>query len=273
MSLNMDVVIDTPDATVDMKTGLETLQGVSDAARCIAETILTGKVPERQSHKSDVRTTLKRNFSGSYGQIFSIDIHADRAQQKLDRIGRSTFIELIAYFLNESVYKEHHEPSEDAQRVIEALGDKVDSLIAQLRKSPLKNLHEVPEKFGYGVKIRYRRSRENQIELASFDEATAQTLYAELSRKVVRIGAAITRLNINTGNGRLLVEWESNTVAFGFSSPYIYVSQDVKSTLSENLNYNNTRDVHSWRYLNIVAQPMSLPDGKVVKYIIKEIAP
>ncbi|TCW80463.1 hypothetical protein C5O80_27065 [Burkholderia sp. SRS-46] len=271
MSLNMDVVIDTPDATVDMKSGLESLQGVSDAARCIAEAILTGNVPERQSHKSDVRTILKQSFSGSYGQIFSIDIFHEQVQKKFNKIGRPAFVELIAYFLNEAVYKEHKELSDKAQRVVDELGDKADDLVAQLRKSPLHHLHEVPMKFGYDVKVRYRKSRVDQTELARFDQKTAESLQAKLDPKVVPVVVAITRLNINTGNGRLAVKGEFDTVAFGFPMPYIRVLPGIKKVISENLNYNNGRDSLLWRHLHITAQPLKLPDGRVVKYIIKEI--
>lgn len=272
MSLNLDVVINTPEESVDMKSGLDTLQGVSDAARCVAETILTGKVPERQSHRADVRTTLKQSFRGSYGQIFSIEIYDEKAQRKYDQIGRSTFLELISYFLNESVYKDHlHELTDKAARIIAELDEVADDLARQLRKSPLRKLHEVSEKFGYGVKIRYRKNRDNQTELASFDQNTAATIHARLARDDVPITVAITRLNINTGNGRLLVENTLDTVAFGFQGPYARIPVAIKESISENLNYNNVRDSEKWQYMNIVARPIKLRDGKVVKYIIKEI--
>jgi hypothetical protein len=270
MSLNLDVVIDSPDETVDMKSGLDTLQGVSDAARCIAETVLTGKVPERQNHKASVRTTLKQSFRGSYGQIFSIDTHDDKTEKKLRQIGRSAFVELIAYFLNESIYREQlFELSDKAQRVIADLGDSAEDLTKQLRLSPLKQLHEVSEKFGYGVKIRYRPSRVNQTELAQFDRDTAKSVYAKPARDDVRIFGAITRLNINTGNGRLQVEGGVETVAFGFSVNYARVVPNIRAKLSDNLSWNNTHHEDAWVYLEITARPVQLRDGKVVKYIIK----
>ncbi|WP_291374743.1 hypothetical protein [Acinetobacter sp. UBA6720] len=39
MELELDLVIDTPNFSVDMKSGLTTMQGVSDAVRLIAETV------------------------------------------------------------------------------------------------------------------------------------------------------------------------------------------------------------------------------------------
>jgi len=270
MSLTLDVVIDTPDETVDMKSGLDTLQGVSDAARCIAETVLTGKVPERQNHKASVRTTLKQSFKGSYGQIFSIDIYDDQIDRKFRQIGKNAFVELIAYFLNESIYREQRfELSEKAQRVIADIGDSAEDLVKQLRLSPLKQLHEVSEKFGYEVKIRYRPSRINQTELAKFDKDTAKSVHAKPAREDVRILGAITRLNIHTGNGRLQVEGAVDTVAFGFAGKYANVLADIKGTLSENLSWNNTHHEDVWVYLDITARPIKLRDGKIVKYIIK----
>ena len=70
MSINLDVLIDTPEHSVDMKTGLETLLGVSDATRSISETVLIGHVPKKQNAKSNVRTNLKQSFKGSYGHEF-----------------------------------------------------------------------------------------------------------------------------------------------------------------------------------------------------------
>ena len=65
MSINFDIEIDSPEYAVDMKSGLDTLQGVSDATRTIAESVLTDRVVRRQSYKSKVRTKLKRTFKGS----------------------------------------------------------------------------------------------------------------------------------------------------------------------------------------------------------------
>ena len=85
MSINFDVVIDTPENSVDMKSGLDTLQGVSDATCCIAEVILTEKTPKRQTHKRKIRTTLKQSFKGSYGHIFSLDIFDTKIKDKFNQ--------------------------------------------------------------------------------------------------------------------------------------------------------------------------------------------
>ena len=67
MSINLDLVIETEEDTVDMKAALDSMQGVSDAVRYAAEGILTEKAPKRLSHKSNVRTSLKKVSKGLTG--------------------------------------------------------------------------------------------------------------------------------------------------------------------------------------------------------------
>ena len=70
--IKFDVVINSDDFEIDMKSGLETLQGISDMVRLIGEAILTDSISERKTHKNSIRTNLERNFKGSYGQIFRV---------------------------------------------------------------------------------------------------------------------------------------------------------------------------------------------------------
>lgn len=272
MSLNLDVVIESPTESVDMKSGLDTLQGVSDAVRYITEAVLTNNVRERQTHKAKVRTQLKQSFKGSYGQVFGILLEDDKAEKEYLRLGRPVFLELMSYFLSESVYRDYQkELSKKAEEVLIRLGIKADLLSTQLRKSSLRKLHEVSEKFGYDVRIRYHKSRYTQYELAKFDRVTAETIVASVARETVEIRAAITRLNINTGNGRLLVEGTNDTVAFGFSTAYKYIPIWMKQALSDNLATNNTRGHEKLTYMKAVARPLKLRDGRIVKYSLTEI--
>lgn len=269
MTLNLDVVIDTEEHTVDMKAGLDSLQGVSDATRCIAEAILTERTPHRQSHKGKVRTNLKQSFKGSYGQIFSIDIYDEELQRKFNQIGKTVFSELISYFISEALYMEPRELSSKAQKIVESLGETADDLVKQLRVSALENIHEISTKFNHAIKIRYRKSRDEQIELAVFNRTTAKVLYAAESDTEVDITVSITRLNINTGNGRLLEQGQVETVAFGFASEYKEVRLSAKKIFSENLDQNNGLDVKDWKFLKLRVLPIKLKDGKIVKYIVK----
>lgn len=269
MTINLDLVIDTEEESVDMKAGLDSMQGVSDAVRCVAESILTERIPQRQTHKGKVRTSLKRSFKGSYGHIFSIDIHDPDLLKRLNSIGRPAFIELLSYFINESLYREPSPLSPKAQGVLNKLGEKAEEVVTQLRVSSLENIHEISTKFNHDIKIRYRNSRDQQTIIAKFDQNTAKVLQARSSDKKVDLNIIVTRLNIHTGNGRLQIEGQNETVAFGFGIEYKSVKIEAKKIFSENLNHNNGLDQEDWRYLKVSVSPIELRDGKIVKYIVK----
>lgn len=270
MTINLDLVIETEEDSVDMKSGLESMQGVSDAVRCIAESILTESTPQRQTHKGKVRTSLKRSFKGSYGQIFSLDIYDNNLLKKLNGIGRPAFIELIHYFINESLYRETKPLSQKAQNVLDKFGEKAEDVVKQLRVSSLENIHAISVKFNHDIKIRYRKSRDNITEIATFNRSTAKVLQAQPAGEEIDLKVVVTRLNIHTGNGRLQIEGQNETVAFGFGIKYKEVNIKAKKIFSENLDHNNGLDNEKWLYLKISAEPIKLRDGKIVKYIVKK---
>jgi len=266
--MNFDVLVNTPEQTVDMKAGLQTFQGTSETIRHIAEALLTGKSPERLSYKSKIRTNLKQTFKGSYGQTFSLDIYDAELDEKFKKIGKKNFAELANYFVSEALYLETQEITQKSRKIIDSLGDEADSLIEQLRVSCLENAHEISEKFGHDVKIRYRASRENQIEIAKLNQETVLSLQAKPENKTEDLKVSITRLNINTGNGRLLIEDEEETVAFGFGVIYKEVKLEAKKLFSKNLDMNNGMERENWIKLKISARPIKLKSGKIVKYIV-----
>ncbi|UVH49691.1 hypothetical protein P0D91_15875 [Pseudomonas sp. CBSPBW29] len=269
MPINLDVVIDTEDYEVDMKAGLETLQGVSEATLSIAETLVTGKVSLRHRGVSSVRTILKKTFKGSYGQIFTVEISDEKLQREYKKIGNQTFVELMSYFMKEALYVESVELSEKAQRIVEGLGDSAEDLIKKLRVSSMEDIHKVSTRFNHDVKIRYRKNLDEKVVIASFNKSTVLALQAKESDSNIDITASITRLNINTGNGRLLLKGADETVAFGFGIEYKEVRLEAKKKFSENLDHNNGIDSSNWKNLKIIARPIKLRDGKIVKYIIK----
>jgi hypothetical protein len=268
VSINMDLVINTPDEAVDMKAGLDTMSGVSGSVQTIAETILLKKAPHRNSGKKKVRTTLKKSFKGSYGHVFSIDVNDEKLTERLRSITRAVFVELISYFFSESLYQDHRELSPRANKVVEDLGNEANELIRQLRKSPLRKLHEVSRKFNLNVKVRYRKSRYDQTVLGEFDQLTAEAVDARKTRDEFWISAGISRFNINTGNGRLVVEGQQDTVAFGFAS-YKNLTIKAKKKFTENLNFNNGLEADQYKYFDLRVSPVKLKDGTVVKYMVK----
>lgn len=270
MPINFDVIVDTQEPTVDMKAGLETFQGVSDATRIIAQTVLNERTPERLSYRGKVRTNLKKSFTGSYGQIFDLHVYDERLANKLDVLGRKAFLELMQYFLREALYQdpEADELSPKASAVLDRLGDVADQLVDQLRTSTLAKMHQVSLKFGYDTRLRFRKSNQQQVTIAKFDTETAEVLKVTEDAQIIELKVSITRLNINTGNGRLLELGEHETVAFGFAAEYRFLQRRAKKLFSENLDHNNGLDQEQWQTLKVSARPLRLRNGKVVKYIL-----
>ncbi|WP_151837629.1 hypothetical protein [Acinetobacter ursingii] len=154
MELNLDAVIETPIYQVDMKTGLDTFQGLSDATRTIVETILTDEVPIKKSAKSKVRSNMKNSFSGSYGLRFGIEAFDEDAIKRFKSIGKDTIVELIQYYLAEVLYENYPTLSIKAKKIVDNLEDKSDLLISTLRGNILDNIHKVVDNFSYDVKLR-----------------------------------------------------------------------------------------------------------------------
>lgn len=271
MTINFDVVMDTPDYSVDMKAGLESLQGTSEVIRTIGQTVLTGKVPERRTFKNTVRTQLKASFSGSYGQIFSLELYDENLKKRMNKIGRAAFVELVTYYIHEATYQVGTELSDRALAVVKELGPDSDKLTKQLRVSAAKRMHEVPLKFDHDIKIRYRRNRDDQTILAILNRDSAFSLSAKIADRSVDLSVGITRLNTRTGNGRLQIEDTIDTIPFGFIGTYRAINIHLKKHFSENLDLNHGVEPENWTYLNIAATPIQRPDGKVIKYLIKAV--
>lgn len=268
----MDIVIGSPNNSVDMKTGLETLDGASETLWHISEALLVDKVStkhgKKDSPRAKVKTDLQQTFSGSYGQRFSINIIDSNAQKAFNKLTHQTFVELTTYFMNEAMYQDTKELSDKANEKLKELGDNAERLVKQLRKSSLLRTHSALSNFGYETKIRHRRRNHGITQLVALNEDTLNSLKAVKQEQSVEIEAAITRLNINTGNGRMQLRNEGDTVAFGSKSPYKNVLMSTKRTLSKALDHNNTsKSSDNWRYLTFEAIPIVRHDGKVLKYL------
>lgn len=268
MPINFEVLINTPEYEVDMKSGLDTMQGISDATQIIGEALLSGRVPEKITAKRSVRTTLKKSFKGSYGQNFRLDVLDESAKKELRKIGNATFAELVAYFMREALYIETAEPSEKAQKILDGLGDGAEELTKQLRVSVMKKVHEVAVKFGHDIQIKYRKSFDDHVSLVRFTSDSVHAVQAERTEERLALKASIRRFNTNTGNGRLQLEGEDDTVAFGFRASYRDVDFAMKRKFSDNLHHNNGIEMERWEYLEIIANPIKLLDGRVVKYVV-----
>jgi hypothetical protein len=275
VSINFDVVMDSDDYSIDMNSGLETLRGASEAARQIATTILEERVPQKLSCDNKVRTNLKKSFKGSFGQEFSLDFYDETLKRRFRAIGKGAFSELISYFVNEALYQESLELSSKAEAVLKRLGHELEQdLIKQLQKSSLDHLHAVSNNFNKCVQLRFRHSRDTKVVLANLDRSTYATLKPKTDKTKVEISASITRLNINTGNGRLLIQGKNETVAFGFpvQKQYRELKLAAKQTFSDNLHSNNGKPNEDWKTLKLKAHTQKTNSGHIIKYWIEGLS-
>lgn len=267
--MNLDIVIDTDDDySVDMKSALNAFQGISDATVFITEAVLDERVPKKITPKQKVRAMLKDSFKGSYGQKFSINIKNTELKTRFDAIGTNVIVELIRYFIYKALYLETLDLSLNAKTALHRLTDIEDELTEQLRKSSLHKAHDIPINIGKSLKIRYRKSSENITEIITLNNETYLNLIPKTDATSINISASITRLNINTGNGRLALEGAKETVSFGFSGKYKEVKKEAKKIFSSNLDDNNGIHSDEWVRLKMSAKPMRLKSGKIIKYII-----
>ncbi|EHU2374531.1 DUF7946 domain-containing protein [Acinetobacter baumannii] len=271
MQIPLDLVIETPSTVhqVDMKTGLDTMQGISDSIRTITETIVNKKIPEKKSARNKIRTNMKNTFSGSYGLVFSLDAY-DEAKELFNIIGKSVILELIEYYLAEALDTSSKPLSSEAEKIRESLGELSIELISVLRGNMLKDAHKATQNFGYTTKLRYR-SNKNIRELQIFDENTYASLVPKENKHIQNLEVAITRFNRFTGNGRLQVKGVNETHAFGFlgyKTIENYLRRKVASNLLENTGINDIQDMS---FLGIECYTYERRDGKVIKYMIKKI--
>lgn len=270
MEIKLEAVIETPDYSVDMKAGLDTLQGISDTVRHVTETILNEKNVDNLNPRSQIRTALRGTFKGSYGQNFSLIINDEDAEKRLKRIGRKTFLEIMSYIISEALHEAPLDLSDKAQARLDRLGGLVPILIQKLRKTPLRISHEVTEKFGSSVTLAHGFKTKNQFEITTLSQETAEKAKATHDNTEIELTASITRFNIKTGNGRLQPSDSDETFAFGFAQKYSDVPRTTKQRFSRNLDGNNGQLEDRWEPMRITATALKKTDGTVIKYLVKK---
>ncbi|MCJ8349011.1 hypothetical protein [Moritella sp.] len=267
--MKLDLIIDTVEHAVDMKTGLETLAGVSETVRSIVEAALTDSVSQRTLSTNKVRNKMMESFEGSYGIVFEIQIEDQDLKLKMDQIGNQAMGEVINYFISEGLYRELPELTPKAKIALNNMSEETqEKLLTRLRRSPLEKAHSVSSTFGYDVKLRRHVNEFKRREIVKLDRQGKTNLTPTMNSNSLFIRACITRLNINTGNGRLLLDGETDTVAFGFIARYKEVKFASKTVFSENLNHNNGTTSDKWEYIDIKATTLRLKSGHIIKYLI-----
>lgn len=268
LEINLEAVVQTPESQVDMKSGLDTFQGVSDAMRKIAESLLNDEVIHRINYKSDIRTTLKESFEGSFGQRFSLDVLGSSQQRKLNEIGLRNFIDLIHYFMTEAKYGTPRRLTPGAAHYLDSVRFSEADLVEEIRRSCMRRVHKVAKTFSHNLVVRAYDAQDRAVLIGKFDKKSADLLDPTFDPRIVQISASVTRLNINTGNGRIQLLGENTTTAFGFAGDYNFIDLRLKKAISENLDDNNGVRVEQRTYIELMARRLVLRDGKIVKYVV-----
>ena len=269
--IKFDVVINNDDFEIDMKSGLETLQGISDMVRLIGEAILTDSISERKTHKNSIRTNLERNFKGSYGQIFNLSTYDDNLDKKLRTIGKDNFIDLLNFFIKESIYEDYKLIS-SASKIYQNLDESLVTELMEKIRSPLITAHNICKTFNFDITLRYRKYKSEPQMIQVFNKVTESKIVAISDDKITTITAAITRINIHTGNGRIQLKNSNETIAFGFAGNFKSISKSIKSQISSNLNNNMTiEDTDNWKYLELKVKSIKLGNGDIIKYIFDSL--
>ena len=269
MKVSYDVVIKSGQDDVDMEYGLETLSGTAEVTCLLAEAILRKKIIRRRTHVNPARAVLKKSFTGSYGQNFDLVVTEPELVAELTKISRSVFSEVMGYFISESLYLETKEVSPEAAQVIDGLEEIEDDLIDRIRR-PLLRMHKINIQKNYDIELNYKKPADPENVIVLSTRTATNLTQSEILNNKITINAVITRFNARTGNGRLVLDGENDTIAFGFYMPLRAISGAQKSKISLNLHHNNGK-TDNYTYLNLVVSRVVVSSGETIKYLIHTV--
>lgn len=272
MKVSFDVVIKSGNDDVDMEYGIKTLGGTSEVTCLLAEAILRKRIIQRRTHVNPARAVLKQSFKSSYGQNFDVVVSEPALVSELNKMGRAVFSEVMSYFISESLYLETRQVSQKAATIINGLGDIEDEIIGRIR-SPLKRMHEVNVKRGYDVELNYKKPLPaGKQRIAELNATTRVNLFqSRIANVQIQITAIITRFNSRTGNGRLVLQGENDTVPFGFYMPLKTIQRRQKTKISGNLHVNNGKNEEEFVYLTLTVSRVTILSGETIKYLIHTV--
>lgn len=269
--IKLAVTFESPQNDVDMYYGLSSLLGACSATAIVADTMLTGGVPKRKTHKSKVRNRLKQSAKGSFIQHFTLQIKDKSAMKTFRKIGKSTFSEVMTYFFYEGLFLEVPKLSKEAEAVIESL-EKVEEELKDTLKEPLKQLHDASKKYHYKTVLSYTKPGGWKT-IAKLDDSTVKNLTDVHEEPALEtFFVRVSRFNTYTLNGRLVIKDAEETVAFSLHELPRKKELAQSRLITENLHNNNNGGVDDeYQYLKITAKKLVLPTGAVVKYLITDV--
>ncbi|WP_449568537.1 hypothetical protein [Lelliottia nimipressuralis] len=267
MSVNYDVVIKSGDSAVEMSAALETLAGARDVACLLAEAILRKKVVHRITTSSPATAVLHQSFQSSYGQNFELVINDAKLNARLVEMTNPVFVEIMSFYISEALYIQNPPLSARAELYLGEL-EHLESDIVDRIRNPLKQMHKINYRNHWDIEFNYK-SDHRKRKIVNLDTQTGNNLvYTETKRDSIEIIAVVTRFNSRTGNGRLVLQGEDDTTAFGFYMPFGAVSGPQKRMMSLNL-YNNTGKRDGFIYLRMIVNRVVIKSGETVKYLVR----
>ncbi|EFG8403922.1 hypothetical protein BL808_001297 [Escherichia coli] len=266
MTVNLDVVIKSGNLPVDMEYGLDTLAGAAEVTCILAEAILRKKIVKRRTPTNPARTELKQSFKSSYGQNFALVIDDPVLKRKLADMTNSVFTEIMSYYIAEALYVVPKALSNKASDYMKDLEEIEDEIINRIR-NPLKRMHTINYHRNWDIEFNYKNPQ-GKNSIVNLNTRTGTNLiYTKTIQARFQIIAVITRFNSRTGNGRLVLKGEDETVAFGFYLPLNLLPPKQKQLISLNLHNNNGK-ADNFTFLKLVVSRVVIKNGETVKYLV-----
>lgn len=269
MKFLFDVLFKTKDYAVEMKPALKTLEGVEDLIHKSAKYVLTEVPPERipYNEHEGIILDMKKTFEGSYAISFELSILDKGYQEQIRKMTQKTFLQAMEYFICESMYTQTVDnPSKATDKKLESLASRTDDFIEVLRRSPLKNSHASVTNIGIPVEIRRRFASGKTRTVLHLDKKTELALVSKEDPKHEYITAAVTRLNIFTGRGRILIQGEEKTVSFSSKKAIQKVPKRITSLLSDNLSLNDKIKEDALQYLSFKVHRVTDAGGSTIMF-------
>ncbi|EPY6968853.1 hypothetical protein ACXEHL_003754 [Klebsiella pneumoniae] len=267
--VNYDVVIKSGEEPVDMDYALDTLGGASEVTCLLAEAILQKKVVKRRTSANSARAVLHQSFQSSYGQNFALAIDDPIMKARLVEITNPVLAEIMGFYIAEAMYMEPSALSARARHYIDELDYLEDEIVSRIR-NPLIRMHKINYRCNWDVDFNFKPDG-RQRKIVTLNTRTAANLtHTSVQRERFNIVAMVTRFNSRTGNGRLVLRDENETVAFGFAMPLGMVPPAQKKMVSLNLHNNNGRG-DNYIYLSMTVSRVVIMSGETVKYAVHSV--
>lgn len=273
INLDMDVVVGHEQDDFDeleMNSGTKVFSGASDITQITASTILDISVPKKSTSIHGLRNMFKHTFDGSFGQHFNLRIEDPEKIARFGEIGKTVFFDVMSYYIAKGMGINHILSSDGSIALVEELEPLERQLLMRIQ-DPIENMHRTVEKQGYNVLLR-RRTLHREFVIAKMDTSSLYNINVEYeSPQPIEEDVIITRFNMLTGTGRLLLDRKADSVAFRHALNWDHVLQSQKNKFSKNLDVNNRGGKDAFIPIRISANELKDHIGELKTYIIKEV--